>query len=340
MKKIFLFTTIYSTLFAETQIYLAPRYGFPLGALAEHFEGGLGGEVWLRELEKKPYFSFLQPLGLIPSVGLSLSHNSMDRHPSSVLNLYQFFVSLGYDVFLPYEFVLHPRFGLGAFYGSYYMAQRNKRLSFVNPLLVTGISIRYPLYRELLLEMGIGHNGFFIGDPLLFEELTISLGITIRLGLPPLTKTARDPMGDLQSAIIVHYERGEYEESLRKIEELEQKSPDDVLIDKYRSLIFQQRKRQEAKAHLEAGRHFRAIVLLKQAPDIPEAVQELRSLRESLNSQVSSLLAQGIAAYERSDFEQCISFMEKVLLIDPENSEAQIYLPRAQNRKRALERLK
>lgn len=327
-------------LFSETQIYFAPQMGFPLAEPAKYFKTGFGGEIFLRQKSENLPIPWLSRLPIDPFLGLVFSNYGMEKYSASHIQFYELVGGAAYEIKLPYKFSLVPRLGVGGYYANFTMANRNQSVPVVNPLFYVGNSLMYLVHREIYLEFCQGYSANYVGNPTFFQRITVSLGVTLRLGLPPVTVATATPVQELQSSIINHYEQGNYDQALKEIEALEKISPEDLVIEKYRSLIFQQKKRQEAKAHLEAGRHFRAIALLKQAVDIPEAMQELKSIRESLQSQISSYLNQGISAYDRSDFDTCIAYMEKVLLIDPENPEALIYLPRAQNRRKAMQKLR
>ncbi|MGL4369649.1 MAG: hypothetical protein ACRCUT_08255, partial [Spirochaetota bacterium] len=93
-----------------------------------------------------------------------------------------------------------------------------------------------------------------------------------------------------------------------------------------------------AMAH---GDSYAAISILEKiAPLMADAEKTLVQVRISLAGEVASLEKEGIAAYERKDYKNCIVIMKKVSVIDPENRTAKIYLPRARKRAEALEKLK
>ncbi len=84
-----------------------------------------------------------------------------------------------------------------------------------------------------------------------------------------------------------------------------------------------------------------AIALFEQAsPVMIESERELSRLRGRLARELPALERRGIALYEKNEYGQCIAVMRKILLVDPENRTAKIYLPRAERRLQAIERLK
>ncbi len=325
------------TLKAEQSVSVAPVLGIPVGYLADYFTLGSGLAFWYRPETKTKYLSFLRDLSLEPIAALSFSSYSLQQRTASRIFFFESWVAVGYPLNLPYQIKMTPRIGTGLYYADFLMAGRADSMAILNSLVHVGNSLQYPLNRELLAEFSQGLTANYIGKPIFFYQLNFSLGITLRIGQPPVISS---PTSELRASIINNYEKGDYLQASKEIDALEKIVPDDLIIEKYRSLIYQQQRREEAAKHRQEGRLYRAIVLLKQAPDIPDAVNELAEIRESLMPQVDSFLKAGIAAYEKSDFDACIANMEKILLIDPSHSEAQIYLPRAINRRKALQRLK
>lgn len=89
------------------------------------------------------------------------------------------------------------------------------------------------------------------------------------------------------------------------------------------------------------NRLFDALDLLEDAAKIiPEARAEQGRIRTILAGEVPSLEKSGIELYEKGDYRGCIATMKRLLLIDPNNKTGRIYLPRAQRRQEALERLR
>ncbi len=86
----------------------------------------------------------------------------------------------------------------------------------------------------------------------------------------------------------------------------------------------------EAKVLLQKKRYYEAIPYLVRASEYVEgADKKLDETRKKLDVRVEKLEKSGIEAFNRKNYEQCISIMRKVLLIDPENQTARIYMSRA-----------
>jgi tetratricopeptide (TPR) repeat protein len=96
-----------------------------------------------------------------------------------------------------------------------------------------------------------------------------------------------------------------------------------------------------AEKFISAGQYYRAIPIFKELrPYMKNAGIRLVQIRKQLSGNISELEKNGIKAYEMRDYELCIVHMKKILLIDPENRIADIYLPRSVKRKKALESFK
>jgi tetratricopeptide (TPR) repeat protein len=83
----------------------------------------------------------------------------------------------------------------------------------------------------------------------------------------------------------------------------------------------------------DAKARFRAVLDMR--PGNPEAAEALAEI-----SEVPALERRGIDLYEQGDYRGCIVTMKRLLLIDPDNKAGLLYLPRAQRRQEALERLR
>ena len=72
---------------------------------------------------------------------------------------------------------------------------------------------------------------------------------------------------------------------------------------------------------------------------IKECELKLLSQRKTLKVNVPMWEADGIKLYDEKNYKGCIELMERILLVDPENQNANIYLPRAIKRQKAIESL-
>lgn len=75
------------------------------------------------------------------------------------------------------------------------------------------------------------------------------------------------------------------------------------------------------------------------APYIKSCETDLVKYRKELSAEIDAWERDGISQYETGKYKDCINIMEKILLIDPPNRTAAIYLPRAIKRQKAIEAL-
>lgn len=97
----------------------------------------------------------------------------------------------------------------------------------------------------------------------------------------------------------------------------------------------------EARAYREEGKGLSAIRSYeKAAAALEEARTELAEYRQQLKPTVPALSQSAVQAYDAAQYANAILMLEKVLAIDPDNETAKLYLPRARNRQRAVEKLR
>ncbi len=70
-----------------------------------------------------------------------------------------------------------------------------------------------------------------------------------------------------------------------------------------------------------------------------ESAKIVTEIRNRFNNKIPAWERNGVRAYEKQEYDTCITIMRRILLIQPGNSIAKIYLPRAIKRKKALENL-
>ena len=78
----------------------------------------------------------------------------------------------------------------------------------------------------------------------------------------------------------------------------------------------------------ENSDYLNAIIILKDIdPKMKEAAKTLQDLRQKLAPEIPELERLSINAYNDNDFELCITLLNRLLLIDPDNETARLYLP-------------
>ncbi len=98
--------------------------------------------------------------------------------------------------------------------------------------------------------------------------------------------------------------------------------------------------KRQADSFISQKNYIRAIPHLQFcAPYIKECESDLAKYRSDLASGIRAWERDGIRHYEAARYRECINIMERILLVDPGNRTANIYLPRAIRRQQAVEAL-
>ena len=111
---------------------------------------------------------------------------------------------------------------------------------------------------------------------------------------------------------------------------------------RYHDLIVEKESAMQSAIELiNKKQYYKALPVLEDASIIlPAAKNRLKKVRVQLKKGLNVLQKNGIKAYEQKKYQQCISIMRKIKLIEPNNRTVKIYLPRAVKRYEALKRLK
>ncbi|MCB1145301.1 MAG: hypothetical protein KDK38_00745 [Leptospiraceae bacterium] len=324
---------------AQSSITLSPIFSVPVGESATDFNAGIGAEI-IGSSNKDTLGAFTNwlPESISPIAGFTFFSNSLKARNTSGLSIFQLWTGVHWRLPVQGFLEILPRIGFGGFYGRFSMAGRDDSFSIINPFAQVGISFRVPVANRISLEANQVFNIHFVGQPSTVSQMNLSMGIHYALG-GGFSAQLDDPVAGLKNSILSNYKNKNYTKASREIDALERIAPDDLMIDKFRSLIYQQQNLINAREQIEAGREYRALSILNTIDSIEEAQKEAQELRAKLSSQIEYLLKSGIAAYQKADYDVCIQNMEKILLIEPGHETATIYLPRAVNRRNALKKL-
>lgn len=95
-----------------------------------------------------------------------------------------------------------------------------------------------------------------------------------------------------------------------------------------------------AEQYIAQKNYLKAIPQLDScSPYIKDCELKLLQQRKNLMPNVPAWEKEAISLYDNREYRECIIIMERILLVDPENKNANIYLPRAVKRNRAIESL-
>ncbi len=97
----------------------------------------------------------------------------------------------------------------------------------------------------------------------------------------------------------------------------------------------------KGKRHYDNKNFYDAAYELRQCADyFPEADKMLAEIDNIIKSEIITLEKKGIESYEKHEYGETIKIMRQIKKADPDNETVKLYLPRAENRKNALEKLK
>jgi len=96
----------------------------------------------------------------------------------------------------------------------------------------------------------------------------------------------------------------------------------------------------KAKKLVNAGENFRALPYLVESADyLEKADAELTKLRRMYRKNIPAWEKMAVCKFRVKKYEGCIVLMKRILLIDPDNQTATVYLSKAETRKQALKKL-
>lgn len=138
------------------------------------------------------------------------------------------------------------------------------------------------------------------------------------------------------------YLEGKFSDALDAFREVRKLDPEHREAGEYIILITASLDIYEKADRLERkGDLFGAIKMLKQAdPRMTEARIKIESLRKKLARQVRRLEREMINQYNQKKYLLCIGTGEKILLVEPKNRKAPLYIQRARRRYNALRKFR
>ncbi|MFC1668796.1 tetratricopeptide repeat protein [Spirochaetota bacterium] len=267
--------------------------------------------------------------------------------------------SIGILAYYPLLPFLEPYIGI-SFKGNYLYADAEKTdrqdHSFKVGLGADG-GFFIPIASGVRTRIGLSYSAVWMSDKP-FHTLNILIGVSFnyrayvrrgrKLGFIKMKKlddSARLKKID-ESKKYYELGMGEFKEGNTKLAKQHFKkviSIDNNHVDAKKNLLVIQKNEKihnSALLEIKKKRYFSAMVLLeKSGKYMASSREKLRKLRKKLTSLITGLKKEGISAYEKKKYEQCINIMKRILIIDPANKIARAYLPRAKKRLTALREL-
>ncbi len=227
-------------------------------------------------------------------------------------------------------------FDAGVFYNRLSLASRNEAHNAVNPFFRLKAGFFAEINPSVVLEASLAMPFYYLGPDNLYG---IEAAVAVNYQVVP-TEIAESPADKIYMEGKQLYEYKSYEAADAKFAEALAIDAKHERSLKFRSRIKAQLMAQKARSLKMQGDIWAALPLMIQASsELPELADELRELRLMLAAYAAKLAKDGVVAYDGKRYADCEAAMEKVLLVNPDDETAKIYLPRARSRRKAMERL-
>lgn len=288
---------------------------------------------------------------LFTEAGIIVDQRAMEDSADSYLRMYA--IHAGAGLFWPLWRYAVPYSGIDfqELYIQFHADILDKDESSFKPgtLLKAGVFI--PLHKNISLRVGINHTITEISDKWLHSSSFAVSGIFRYPDGIWIVGHEKQKAADFvykENTDVIYHEgvvkanTGEAEQaeiSFKRVLEIDSSHTEaKEMLQKIGTAKEHYRKASEL---IKEQKYFDAIAPLeKSIPYIKTASSELNLVRAKLLGEVPALERHGIEAYEKKEYDRCISIMNRIRTIDPENTTAALYLPRAVRRKEAIERLK
>ena len=309
------------------------------GTYSSHLHHGFGGGI--------DVMSDLPWLNGNLSAGLDMTFLNWYLKESTESSLFSF--STG--GFLDYVFPVNPYFSpfggvaLKCSYLSLDAHRLEKKESTFRPSPGIRFGFYSSIYRGIGLRVMYEHNFTPLSERL-FQSGNLSLGVTLNWkGFKSKQQQAMNINSEVDLESL--YARGQTRMDTGNLDEAEQifrqileKNPDyDPAIVSSAQITAIRSCHEQTRSLISRGQNLEAIQGLEDCSRYyPEDRADLERIRMQYSREIPVWEVTGVSAYDKMNYTQCITVMQKILLVDPGNKTAKIYLPRAQQRQRALER--
>ncbi|MDH7552798.1 MAG: hypothetical protein QHH74_03990 [Spirochaetota bacterium] len=145
----------------------------------------------------------------------------------------------------------------------------------------------------------------------------------------------------LYTAAMDYVQKKDHVHALETFKQVLSLKPDHKGSLQYVTLLSQAQEHYNAALLLiKQGKDFDALPLLAASSQyIAEASIDYKNLQDKLKQQIPELQQKAIEAFNSKDYDKCITIMNTVLLIDPDNTVAKGYIVRSQRIKETIQKL-
>lgn len=180
----------------------------------------------------------------------------------------------------------------------------------------------------------------------LYSPFSIEGGITFRYGgfssdVSESRKYREPSVQELVHQLEIEFQKGNLPEAEKLLTRILEKEPQlEEAINFKKSIETVKRNFATGMKLYDDKKYLESMPFLeKTSRYFQKSSQSMAAIRKRYQKDIPLWERQGVQAYEKQNYDYCISLMRKILLIDPGNRTAEIYLPRAVKRKKALKRL-
>jgi len=322
----------------EISLGAGPVYFQPVGYFGEQFNGGFGGLLQV----KIPGTVFwaaqpFAPFTLFLDSGFVFSSQSLAERSTGSLSTFSLTAGPGLLYYLHSLFQPVMSAQLGFFYNRLTLASRGETYHAYNPAVRLQAGFHSHITDSLFVESRVALPFYYLGERnLLGPEFAVSVNYLLKPAELIMTRADKHFLSGKK-----FYEEKKYAEADIEFAAALKSDPSHAGALNYRRLILAHDQLSRARNAREKQETWNALAQYQQAAVfLSEAEKELREYRATLMTTVPAMVSDGIAHYEARRYAECEHIMEHVLLVQPENEQARIYLPRARSRRQALEKLR
>ncbi len=321
----------------EIGIGAGPVYFAPLAFFGDEFNGGFGatvqgkipGSIFFQN-QPLPPFTFFLDTGFI-FTGQSLSSKSSGTMTT-------FSVTAGPGLLYPLHRYLQPVISVqaGLFYNRLTLGARGETYNAFNPAIRLHAGALTALTTTLFVESRVALPFYYLGEQNLYgPEYSVSVNYLLKPAEIIMTR-AEKLFGEGK----VLYEQKNFTDADAKFAEVLKNDAKHAGALNYRRQIQAHDQLSKARQLRDRQETWAALSQYQQAASVlSEVNEELKEYRSTMIATVPAMVQEGIRQYEEKLYADAERTMEHVLLIAPENEQAQIYLPRARSRRKAMEKL-
>lgn len=326
----------------------SPRFGVvagyhqPVGYFDSYLSSGYGAGLIV--LYPLPFF----PLPVLAEMGLTYSRFEMDESPDSALDIYS--LRAGGRLHHRFHRFFQPYGGahLRASVVNFSADRTGEEETVFKPAVAVTAGLCFELALGFNLDIGVEYASMPLSGEA-FQSAGLVAAVTFNYGAFSRGPVSREDGYDSERSIRDLLDRAraalaDKNTALAKAplsRVLEIDAGHEEARDLKAKIEGAERSLGEARTLVESRKMVEAIPALADAAlFMREAEVELGRVRNLLRRDIPTLESAGIACYEKKQYRDCINLMKKILLIDPDNQKAKLYLPRAERRHRAIETLK